>query len=224
MNPSIQIDIGLQGTGKSTHAYHSARLSGKSIVLFDPAEQFDFTSRGGSTVETQSAFEDAIDAHKFPVVYRPGLDVRRDNVKPAFEDFSEVLIEKSGFAILIDEARFLMSAQGIIEALSVLFRTFRQREHSIFLTAHTVQDFHRDAFTPARTVCFFRADRKTKTFDAIADNFGQEIAEKVFQLRGFDFLEWTNDPDIPPRIVRDAESWREQISPQKPRETSRAAA
>lgn len=224
MNPSIQIDIGLQGTGKSTHAYHSARLSAKPVVIFDPGEQFDFDGRGGSIVETQSAFEDAIDAQKFPVIYRPGLDVRRDNVRPAFEDFSEVMVEKQGFAILIDEARFVMSAQGILEALSVLFRSFRQREHSIYLTAHTVQDFHRDAFTPASKVFFFRADRKIKTFDAIADNFGQEIAEKVWELRERDYLEWTNDPDVPPRIVRDAESWREQISPQKPREVSRAAA
>lgn len=224
MNSTVCAFIGLQRTGKSTLAYHCARLSGKPVAIFDPAEQFDFSTRGGAIVETQANFEDAIDAQKFPVVYRPGLDVRRDNVRPAFEDFAEVIVEKTGFAILIDEVRFVMSAQGIGEAVSVIFRTYGQRGHSVFLTGHRIQDFHADAFTPARTVSFFRQDRKAKAFRAIADNFDEETAEKVLELRGRDFLEWTNDPDVPSRLVRDSESWREQISPQKPHELSRAAA
>ena len=213
----VSLFVGKQRKGKSTLAYHRARLEGKHVVIFDPRAQFDFTLRGGSLHFGQGAFEDAIDRGQFPVVFRPGKDVRK-----SFDDFVEVLLERRDLAVLVDEARYLMTAQSIDENLSVLLRAYGQQNHSISLTAHRMAHIHGDVAEPADALIFF-GTHHPRSLERIADFTSEEVSERVSDLAGRDFLEWFDDSESYV-IQRDADSWREQISPQTRAEVKARAA
>jgi hypothetical protein len=214
----VRLFVGKQGKGKSTLAYHEARLEGKPIVIFDPRYQFDFASRRGLVTYGQGYFEDYIERAAFPIVFRPGKDVRE-----SFEDFCEVVIEQRGLAVIVDEARYLMTAQAIDENLSELLRAYRQQGHSLYLTAHRMAHVHGDVAEPCDSIVFFGTHHK-KSLERISDHASAEASEAVAALTGRDFLEWFDESETYV-INRDAEAWREQISPQrKPEVSSRRVA
>lgn len=211
MNAHVRLIVGKQRKGKSTLAYHKARLDGKPIVVFDPRAQFDFEARGGALAYGQGVFEDAIERGNFPVVFRAGKDVRE-----SFADFVEVLLDKRELAVIVDEVRYLMTAQAIDEDLSVLLRAYGQQDHSIYLTAHRMAHIHGDVAEPADSIVFFGTHHK-KSLERIADFASEQVADEVRELAGRDFLEWFDDSEKFV-IQRDADSWREKISPHKPAE------
>lgn len=215
----IRVYIGKQRKGKSTLAYHDARLEGKPVVIFDPRNQFDFRNRGGSVSYGQGEFEDAIDRGQFPAVMRLGGFW---TPKEVFEDFCEVALDRRGLAVIIDEARYLMRAQAIDENLSVLLRAYGQQEHSLYITAHRMVHVHDDVAEPADTIAFF-GTRHPRSLERIADFTRQDVADAVRALEGRDFLLWSDAAENFV-IQRDASSWKEQISPQKPEAVRQAAA
>lgn len=217
MSYGVHLIVGKQRKGKSTLAYHKARLEGKPVVIFDPRNQFDFDLRGGSLVFGQGDFEDSIEGGYFPAVFRPGKDVRE-----AFADFVEVLLERRDLAVICDEVRYLMTAQAIDEDLSQLLRAYGQQDHTIYLTAHRMAHIHGDVAEPADSIVFF-GTHHNKSLERIADFTDQAIADEVRELKGRDFLQWFDDSEKFV-IQRDADSWREKISPQKPAERSARAA
>ena len=209
MISSVRLFVGKQRKGKSTLAFHQARLEGKNVVIFDPRAQFDFQSRGGALTSGQGFFEDAIERGHFPVVFRPLKDVRK-----SFEDFVEVVLEARDLAVLVDEARYLMTAQSIDENLSVLLRAYGQQGHSVFLTAHRMVHVHGDVAEPANAIVLF-GTHHPRSLDRIADFTSEGAAAEVARLTGRDYLEWSDDSESFV-IQRDSDSWREQISPQRP--------
>lgn len=213
MSYGVHLIVGKQRKGKSTLAYHKARLEGKPIVVFDPRNQFDFDLRGGSLVFGQGDFEDCIERGHFPVVFRPGKDVRE-----AFADFVEVLLDKRDLAVIVDEVRYLMTAQAIDEDLSQLLRAYGQQDHTIYLTAHRMAHIHGDVAEPADSLVFF-GTHHNKSLERIADFTDELVSDQVRELRGRDFLQWFDNSEKFV-IQRDADSWRETISPQKPAERS----
>jgi len=213
MSSHVRLIVGKQRKGKSTLAYHKARLDGKPIVIFDPRAQFDFEARGGALAHGQGVFEDAIERGNFPVVFRPGKDVRE-----AFADFVEVLLDKRELAVIVDEVRYLMTAQAIDEDLSVLLRAYGQQDHTIYLTAHRMAHIHGDVAEPADSIVFFGTHHK-RSLERISDFTSEVVADQVRDLAGRDFLEWFDDSEKFV-IQRDADSWREKISPLKPAEQS----
>ena len=217
MNSSVHLFVGKQRKGKSTLAYHYARLDGKNVVIFDPRAQFDFASRGGSVSCGQGAFEDAIERGNFPVVFRPARELRQ-----SFEDFVEILLDRPSLAIVIDEVRYLMTAQSIDENLSVLLRAYGQQGHALFLTAHRMVHVHGDVAEPANSIVLF-GTHHPKSLLRVADFTSEEAARQVAGLAGRDYLEWFDDSETFV-IQRDSKSWREQISPQKPAELVQARA
>ncbi len=217
MISTVRLFVGKQRKGKSTLAYHCARLDGKNVVIFDPRAQFDFTSRGGSVAFGQGALEDAIERGNFPVVFRPARELRQ-----SFEDFVEILLERRELAILLDEVRYLMTAQSIDENLSVLLRAYGQQGHSLYLTAHRMVHVHGDVAEPANSIALF-GTHHPKSLVRVADFTSEEAARQVAQLTGRDYLEWFDDSETFV-IQRDSDSWREQISPQKPAELLKARA
>lgn len=213
MNAHVRLIVGKQRKGKSTLAYHQARLEGKHVVIFDPRAQFDFERRGGGLAFGQGVFEDLIERGNFPVVFRPSKDVRE-----SFADFVEVLLEQRELAVIVDEVRYLMTAQAIGEDLSVLLRAYGQQDHSIYLTAHRMAHIHGDVAEPADSIVFF-GTHHNKSLERIADFTDEAVANEVRELKGRDFLEWFDSSETFV-IQRDADSWRETISPQTPAKAS----
>jgi len=217
MSARVRLIVGKQRKGKSTLAYHLARLEGRNVVVFDPRSQFDFSASGGAVVYSQGAFEDAIERAAFPAVFRPGADVRE-----SFSDFVEILLDKRELAVIVDEVRYLMTAQAISEDLSVLLRAYGQQDHSIYLTAHRMAHIHGDVAEPADSIVYFGTHHK-KSLERISDFTSEIVADSVRELEGRDYLEWFDDSESFV-INRDARSWREKISPQLPAETKARAA
>lgn len=217
MNSSVRLFVGKQRKGKSTLAYHQARLEGKHVVIFDPRAQFDFASRGGALTYGQGEFEDAIERGAFPAVFRPQKDVRK-----SFEDFVEILLDRRALAAIVDEARYLMTAQSIDENLSVLLRAYGQQGHSVFLTAHRMVHVHGDVAEPADSIVLF-GTHHPRSLERIADFTSEAAAAAVERLEGRDYLEWMDENENFV-IHRDSRAWREQISPQTPAEFQARAA
>lgn len=212
----VELIVGKQRKGKSTLAYHRARFEGKPIVIFDPRGQFDFQSRGGGLAFGQGFFEEFIERSNFPVVYR----ATEGDVKQHFEDFVEILLDHRELAVIVDEVRFLATAQYIDENLSVLLRAYGQQGHSLYFTAHRMAHVHGDIAEPADTLIFF-GTHHVLSLKKIEDATSAEAAEIVAGLKGRDFIEWS-DASETFLVQRDADSWRETISPARA-EKARAA-
>lgn len=217
MSSSVRLFVGKQRKGKSTLAYHRARLDGKNVVIFDPRAQFDFQSRGGGLALEQGFFEEYIERGKFPVVFRPGKNVRK-----SFEDFLEIVLDLRGLAVIVDEARYLMTAQAIDDNLSVLLRAYAQQGHSVFLTAHRMVHVNGDVAEPCNSMVFF-GTHHPRSLERIADYTSEGAAAAVSGLAGRDFLEYFDDTESFV-IQRDSKSWCEQISPQNSAELKARAA
>lgn len=203
---SVRLIVGKQGRGKSTLAHHFARLSGKREVIFDPRLQFHFSGAPGA--HGQAEFESLLEAGRFPAVYQPPLRAR---VRDHFEDFVEVILETPSLAVVIDEGRYLMSAQAIDENLSVLLRAYRQLDHDVIVTAHRMVHVHGDVAEPADALVLF-GTRHPRSLERIADFTTAEAAAEVEKLKGRDYLEYF-DATEDFRVQRDAAAWQEKISP-----------
>lgn len=212
----VELVVGKQRKGKSTLAYHHARLEGKRVVIFDPRGQFDFQNRGGGLAMGQAFFETFIERGNFPAVYR----ATEGDVREHFENFVEIMLDHRDLAVLVDEVRFLMTANSIDENLSVLLRAYGQQGHSLYFTAHRMAHVHGDVAEPADALIFF-GTHHPRSLDRIEEFTSQEARDLVAGLKGRDYLEWFDDSESFV-IQRDAESWREQISPARA-EKARAA-
>jgi DNA helicase HerA-like ATPase len=204
----IEIVTGRKGQGKTSLAYHRARLSRRGVAVFDPNAQF----RIGSIVRDAACLSVAMDDPAVTlVVFQPHGEVWAD-----FEQFQQTIFGKREIAVIVDEASLLGSPQRISPALDQLIRLGRTKDIDIFLTAHRPQDLNGIVFSLADTFCFFHTTHP-RDLQRIEDFTSAELRERVQQLGPHEFACWSVEAEQ--FFVNTApEGWREQIAPETPRE------
>ena len=136
-----QLVCGRIKEGKTTFAIFLARQFSDGILIWDPRHMI----AGGSYVSDAEELEDAIQEEEWrkgPIVFRPdALHLTED-----FDAMCEVLFTPpdrfDNFALIVDEAADLQSAQRIQPHLA---RALKQHPRTVLViqTAHSLQDWNR---------------------------------------------------------------------------------
>lgn len=206
----IEIITGRLGQGKSSLAYHKARLARRGVVVFDPNFQFG----NGAIVHSGPALLAALSNPEpvTPVIYQPAVDVWAN-----FQEFADVVFTRRQIAVLVDESSLLQSPQKIHPALDSLLRLGRTRELDVFLTAHRPQDMNGIAFSLAHVYCFFHTTHP-RDVERIRDFTNEAAAERVQGLPLHHFLSWSVELEEF-YVNASPEGWREEIEPQSVEES-----
>lgn len=203
INNKIEIITGRKGQGKSSLAYHRARLANKGVVIFDPNGQFAI----GRTVHTAHDLAQALNEPASPVVFQP-----TGGVADGFAEFFDVIFTRRRISVVVDEASLLGSPQRIDENLDKLIRLGRTKQLDVFLTAHRPQDFHGIVFELADAYCFFHATHPN-SLRRIEEFTSEKASARVQQLSRHQFLCWSVETESF-YVNTQPEGWREEISPE----------
>lgn len=203
----IEIVTGRKGQGKSTLAYHRARLARRGVVIFDPNFQFGI----GRLVHSGPELAEALEQDLSPVVYQPYVDVWKN-----FETFVAVVFTKQGISVLVDEASLLGSPQRIHPELDSLIRLGRTKELDIFLTAHRPQDLNGIVFSLADAYSFFHTTHP-RDLERIEEFTNEAARLRVKELGPHQFLHWSVELESF-YVNASPDGWREQIKPEAPEE------
>jgi hypothetical protein len=201
MNNKIEIITGRKGLGKSSLAYHHARLDKPGVAIFDPNAQFSI----GRISSTPIQFHESLDEPGNLVVYRS-----IGNVWDDFADFFEIIFARRDLAVIVDEASLLGSPQKIHPDLDKLIRLGRTKELDIFLTAHRPQDLHGITFSLADSYCFFHTTHP-RDLEKIESFTSAELAARVQQLAGRSFACWSVENEQF-YVNTNPADWREEIA------------
>lgn len=187
------LDIGRRGLGKSTLAEFQARQLSVNRIYFDPGDQFDNVMFKTSELEEfTDVLEHWPEDKAYVIAYTPR---KGSNVELAWDMFAKRLWEFIGkqegalsAVIIVDESHRLQSPQKINDMLDEFIRRSPRRERGdknpidLIQTTHYPQDLHRVSWGESDEIWFFNVFAKT-ALKAIRDQFGDEIAEKVSQLK-----------------------------------------
>lgn len=173
---------GKRKQGKSTLALALAASEHKSIIVFDPNDQFPLIS--SVEVDTiPSWLERRTDGFR---LVRVG-PFESAEIPKRFAEFSSCLWDAHDISIVADEAHLLQGAGWLDENLDRWNR--RSAGDVAFIqTTHRIVDAHPDSRYHADHVFFFYAylARELKT---LRDNFG-DVAEYVPLLKPFQVIHW----------------------------------
>jgi len=187
------LDIGRRGLGKSTLAEYQARQLSSNRIYFDPGDQFDNVAYKTSDLEefTQE-LEHWPEDKPIVISYVPK---KGSNVEIAWNGFAHRLWEFIGkhegalsAVVIVDESHRLQSPQKINDMLDEFIRRSPRRERGdknpidLIQTTHYPQDLHRVSWGESDEIWFFNVFDK-RALKAIQDQFGEEIATKVSELK-----------------------------------------
>jgi hypothetical protein len=187
------LDIGRRGLGKSTLAEFQAQSLSANRVYFDPGDQFENVALKTSELdEFTNELENWPEDKPFVISYVPR---KGSNVEAAWDVFARRLWEFTGkhdgagsYVLIVDESHRLQSPQKINDMLDEFIRRAPRRERGdknpidLIQTTHYPQDLHRVSWGESDEIFFFNVfDRRA--LKAISDQFGEEIAQKVSELK-----------------------------------------
>lgn len=197
---SNKLIIGRRGTGKSTLAEYEASKLNAHQIYFDPGDQFQSAERHARTVvefrkliEQDQDAPDGFHGDDWPrsISYVP----LSEHIEQEWDTFASVLWEYTGqheggasYCLVIDEAHELQSAHTINDWLARFIRRAPRREREdknpvdLIQTTHNPQDLNRLTFSQVDEVYIFNMFDK-RALKAIAEQFGDEVAEEVKVLR-----------------------------------------
>jgi DNA helicase HerA-like ATPase len=202
--PDFTAIYGRGGEGKTSLAYHRARLKRSRIAVFDPSKKFPH----GVVVDPGEDLE-AIFEQYDTVVCRCDFDVEE-----IFDQFEDRVWEAGNLAFVVDESSLLQSPNYINRHLERMIRLGRHRDIVLFITQHSPRDSFRTMRSLPTSQVFFKltdADDLKK----VGEISSPEAAARVHELAPFCFLEW--NPDASSYAVHtDPASWK--ISDERPRD------
>lgn len=219
------LDIGRRGLGKSTLAEYQARQLSNNRVYFDPGDQFDNVAYKTSDLEDFTNELEAWPKDKAIVIaYVP---VKGSNVEMAWNSFARRLWEFIGkhegalsSVLIVDESHRLQSPQKINDMLDEFIRRSPRRERGdknpidLIQTTHYPQDLHRVSWGESDEIWFFNVFDK-RALKAISDQFGEEIATRVSELKtprtGGREVMVVESETGQYRIIEDPEEWYADI-------------
>lgn len=200
--------FGRKEKGKTTLAYHLARLTGKAIFAFDPNNRFDCATIARSRMSLFAATE-SVEQNFSPVAYRPS-----ESIAEGIEEFSEIMLGLRGLAIIIDEAGSseIQSPNYLNPKLHALLRASgdNQLSHDVILTQHRPQNCNGDTFELSDEYIFF-SSKNHLTIKKIREHCSEEVAARVMCLEGREYLVWSVTGESF-YINKDSDSWRETLS------------
>lgn len=223
--------IGRRGLGKSTLALHVALSFNRNIVVFDPGDQFDsMRVRTSSLEEIRKQFERDWDEEPLSLAYVPPTS----HIEAEWDMFAETIWQYTGrhdggasYVLIIDECDELQSPQRMNEWLNRFIRRSPRREKGnpnpvdIIQTTHNPQDLNRLSFSQSDTIFVFHMFDQ-RALKAIADQFGEPVAEQVKQLKtpesdppGREVLE-INATSGESRVITDPQEWFVSMEPPPP--------
>lgn len=214
---TVELVTGRMKMGKTTLAYHRAQqiYPGKCVFVFDTCSNFGpFDGSGFIFVHEFAGMRRAIEQQPAPraIIFQPA------HVDEGFSEFAKVAMSCTRHAVLVDESRWLQSAQRINHDLALMVcsatgRSARYGELSVILTQHRVSDINAILQELVHHYYFF-ATKRVRTLEKIEEIAGAEAAAHVVALDAKQYLHW----DVGAEnwtVNRDPRSWREQISSTK---------
>jgi hypothetical protein len=190
-----ELIIGRRGTGKSTLARSEAAKLNTHQIFFDPGDQFENVECKIATVKQlheQLEKDWSADGDgPVSISYVPAssaVQAEWDAFARELWDFTGTHEEAASYALVIDETHELQGSQWIDDWLARFIRRSPRRERGdpnpvdLIQTTHNPQDLNRLTFSQQDEIFIFNMfDRRA--LKAIADQWGEEVAEAVKQLR-----------------------------------------
>lgn len=184
--------IGRRGLGKSTLAVSEANQLNRNQIYFDPGDQFQQVRFKTSNLdELFERFEEWPEDEAFTISYVPprgAVEAHWDAFGHRLWDFVGQHSGGASFVLIVDEAHRLQSPQKIDDMLDEFIRRSPRRERSdanpidIIQTTHYPQDLNRVSWGESDVIFIFNVFHKNAR-KAIEDQFGEEVAMEVAQLR-----------------------------------------
>lgn len=197
----ITLVIGRRTRGKSTLAYGIA-LQRNTRVIFDPRRQFHTTD---DIIPSSENLYELLETRSEIIVQPSG------NLKESFEATCYEIFDFtddnpfSGFAFLVDEARFLDTPNQDYPYFEKILRFSKPQTIDIILTCHRPVDISVDIRAIADYWCIFQTTQE-HDLDIIYARCGKACADTVQALRDKEFVFW-NDGEGNFVVKRDAASW-----------------
>ncbi len=195
----LAVIIGRRRQGKSTLALALAKQEKRTVIVFDPNDQYGHIEVIASLPEWMEKSEPG----------SIGRIVPADHVA----EFEAIVSELDGgtwrwgdYTLIVDECSMLMNPQKVHPALERYART-SPKDVSIILTTHRTVDVH-TLFRALATDWFFFHQHLDLDIENIRDNFGRELAEETktlpqyhcihywLEVGGLPAREKWNDPDV----------------------------
>ena len=199
------IIIGKREQGKSTLALKLALDWSPRVVIYDPRRQFEL---GYVTSDPREFLYLADEAPADVIIYWP----LTDNDDAEFVPIADEMYARGfrsnpaqRFSFLVDEAQDLAKTGEAAKALSRVVRKTKTDTLAVLLTFHRPADVGTIfKALPTDLYCF----RQTLSNDLewLADNVGEEVAEKARTLPDHHFIHVLIDKDTA-HIVSDPEEW-----------------
>lgn len=184
--------IGRRGLGKSTLAQTKANELNPNQIYFDPGNQFQSVRYKTSSLDDFfKRLEEWPEDVPFTMSYVPP----KGSVEAHWHEFASRLWDFVGqhegaasFVLIVDESHRLQSPQAIDDMLDEFIRRSPRRERNdnnpidIIQTTHYPQDLNRTSWGESDEIYFFNVFQRNAR-KAIADQFGDEVAEEIATLR-----------------------------------------
>ena len=189
----LAVIIGRRRQGKSTLALALARAKQKTVIVFDPNDQY----RALETIHDLPAWlEDSGEASIGRIVPAPP-------VEDAWQEVAAVLDggrwEWGDYTLILDECSMLMSPQGVDETLERFART-APADVDVILTTHRPRDVH-PLFRALATDWFVFQTSIALDVEVLRNNYGDELAAVVQTLPRYHVAHYWLDEGGVPRMV-----------------------
>lgn len=202
----LAVIVGRRRQGKSTLAFRLATRSGKTIIVYDPNNQYEDLP----VVELEQ-LEEWLETSP------PGSICRIMPVDPTndWKILADILDGGSwrwgDYALLLDECSMLMSNHKLDANLERYART-SPKDVEVYLTTHRVTDVN-ILFRSLATDWFFFNQYQELDMDVITKNQGADVAAATASLAEYHVVHWWIDKGGTPKFTvwRDPSEWFIQI-------------
>ena len=200
---SLSLILGRRRQGKSTLALSIALSTGKTVIIFDPNNQYEAIPSIDNLADFMKASGD--DGKQA---------IGRIVAEPPIDEWQTIADELDGgswrwgdYALIVDECSMLMNSSKVNPALERYIRT-SPKDVDLILTTHRMVDVN----PLLRALCtdwYFFQTHIDIDIEAMADNFGKVIAAKSTQLPNYQVLHfWLAPGGTPEHEVWDKpEEW-----------------
>lgn len=196
----LAVIIGRRRQGKSTLALALAKTAGRTVIVFDPNDQYGHLERIENVEEfmaTSSPDSTGRIVPTDPKLDWEALTAVLDGGRWAWGDY----------ALIVDECSMLMTPSWVHPQLERYARTSPQ-DVSIILTTHRTVDVH-TLFRALATDWFVFHQHLDRDLENIADNLGADVAKASAGLPNYHVIHYWLDPGGAPKweIWADPAAW-----------------
>lgn len=181
----LAVIIGRRRQGKSTLALALAKSSQRSVIVFDPNDQY-------------GQIEEIEDLENWMGISAPG-SVGRIQAENPIADWEYIISELDGgdwkwseYVLLVDECSMLMSPGKVHPGLERYART-SPRDVDVILTTHRTVDVH-TLFRALATDWYIFNQHLDRDVETIAGTFGQELAQTSTTLANYHLIHFWLGP------------------------------